>query len=76
MPLYDCQCQTCEKVDERHINLADLGAVINCECGGVMQRLITGTRFSLPFDDPAYPTAYDRWATRHEMKAKGRKTRL
>jgi len=76
MPLYDCQCERCEKVDERQISLSDLGQVIDCECGGHMKRLITGTRFQLPFNDPAYPTAYDRWATRHEKKATGRKTHL
>lgn len=76
MPLYDCQCQRCEQVEERQIHLSELGAVIHCECGGEMTRLITGTRFSLPGNDPAFPTAWDRWAHRHEKKAKGRKTHL
>ncbi len=35
-------------------------------CGDLMQRIISGTSFKLDGTDPAFPTAYDKWARQHE----------
>jgi hypothetical protein len=64
--LFDFECDTCDVISEQFVT----SNVHNISCtfciAGEMHRVISGTSFKLDGTDPAYPTAYDKWAKQHE----------
>ena len=46
MPRYDFECNTCKKVFEKVVYIAERGDV-KCECGGNTKQLMTGTRIEV-----------------------------
>ena len=60
----DFECTVCDKVAE-HLVPSDTQEH-SCSCGQDAKRIISGTSFKLDGTDPAFPTAFDRWARQHE----------
>ncbi len=60
----DChhQCEELVKRDIKHIGCP--------ECGGIMDRVISPTRFKLEGLTGHFPTAADKWARQHEKAAR------
>lgn len=68
MPIFDFWCESCNETIEIFCK-ADFEA--HCEkCGHPLAKMITKSHFKLDGTDPAYPTAWDTWAKRHEKMAK------
>ena len=67
MILYEFKCEDHGNFDK----FAKLGVKeAACpECGATCGKVITPPRFILDGTDPAYPTAWDRWAKDHERSA-------
>jgi hypothetical protein len=62
--LHDFKCKSCGTTQE-----ALVPSIVNirlCQCGMWADRVISGTNFRLDGTDPAYPTAWDKWAKQHE----------
>jgi hypothetical protein len=56
-------------ISEHYVNY-ELTVVPCAVCGTDASRIISAPRISLDGTDPVYVTAYDKWAKRHEDKAK------
>jgi putative FmdB family regulatory protein len=71
MPLYQYKCLVCDEQFEAMQPMADRKEH-PCPCGGSGRQQITPVRFddAAMGRDPAFPTAYDKWAKRHEKAAK------
>lgn len=69
MILYDFYCRKCHQTFE---GLAKIKQTVKeCPtCGGNAGRVLTAPRIKLDGTDPAFQTAYDRWAKVHEDAAK------
>lgn len=67
MILYDFNCPK----HGRFERMAPSGAkVAECpECGAVCRKVLTVPKFHLDGTDPAYSTAWDKWARDHERSA-------
>jgi hypothetical protein len=68
MLIFDFHCDTCNETKELFLkqNITPI-----CEkCGNLMTKLITKSQFKLDGTDPAFPTEWDKWAKRHEQRAK------
>lgn len=44
MPLYEYECERCDKQKDEFRSIADRNAPITCECGGSMKKIIAGYR--------------------------------
>lgn len=66
--MYEFQCNAGHITE----NLVDYETTtVPCKaCGNDANRIISAPRISLDGTDPTYVVAYDRWAKRHEEKAK------
>ena len=69
--LYDWRCNTAS-CNTKYEALApsEQRTGICPECGGQSKRLISTPRIALDGCDPAFPSAYDKWAKTREQKAK------
>ena len=69
MKIFDIQCRSCNYTWE---GLAfEAGEYFECvKCGQPAESIISTCNFRLPGTDPGFPTAYDRWATTHERRAR------
>jgi predicted nucleic acid-binding Zn ribbon protein len=66
--IFEFQCEA-GHITEKYIDYET--SVVPCEaCGNDAKRIISAVRISLDGTDPVYVTAYDKWAKRHEDKAK------
>jgi len=69
MKLFDFRCQTCRykweavAVDENSEEFCP-------KCSDIAQPIISSVNFRLNGADPAFPTASERWAKRHERAAR------
>lgn len=71
MKIFDIRCDFCNTTWEGMANEA--GEPVECKhCGKEAASIISSCNFTLPGYDPAYPTAADRWARRHEIAARRR----
>lgn len=73
--LRDFRCHECSRITERYIDATE--NEVKCEhCGGVAIRIIGMPRVALDGTDPAFPTAYDKWANIREQNrvVKGRRS--
>ena len=67
--LYDFECSKCGHIQEALVRSYEREG--RClECGARTDRIITPINFKLDGTDPAYPTAYDKWAKSHEKTGK------
>ena len=64
MIILDFQCANGHR-QERFVP-SDTQTVRCKDCERVAKRIISGTSFKLDGTDPAFPTAWDRWAKQHE----------
>ena len=63
--LVDFKCTQCGIVIEHLVSFDTIS--LPCACGSRdARRIISGTNFKLDGTDPAFPTAWDKWATQHE----------
>lgn len=62
--LRDFHCDFCGETSEKYIDSETRQAT--CVCGETANRVIGMPRVALDGTDPAYPTAYDRWANVRE----------
>lgn len=67
--LYDFQCFECNEIEEKLVDSSIVTATCGY-CGGEMTRLISTPTIRLDGCDPGFPTAYDKWAIKHEKQAK------
>lgn len=72
--LRDFRCPHCDREQERYVDSDTL--VVPCKCGHDANRIIGMPRVALDGTDPAFPTAYDRWANIREQNrvVKGRRS--
>lgn len=70
MKVYDYMCEHCCVVHEHFVKDSEVRTVKCRECGNTAHRMIPRPRFQLDGTDPAYPTAWDKWAKDREVKAK------
>lgn len=73
--LRDFRCHECSKLSEKFVDTSI--NEVRCEhCGGVAIRIIGMPRVTLDGTDPAFPTAYDRWANIREQnrRVKGQRS--
>lgn len=69
MILYDFKCRDCGESFEGFAKISEREK--DCpNCGGVAARQVSTPRIGLDGTDPAFPTAWDRWAKQHEDAAK------
>ena len=47
MPLYDYECQSCGKITEDYAPMSECNKPIDCECGKMMEKIITRGATSL-----------------------------
>jgi len=65
MIILDFDCPECGNVEERFVPSET--QTVKCKvCDADAKRIISGTSFRLDGTDPAYPTAWDKWAKQHE----------
>lgn len=69
----DFRCNGCDKTEERLIHHAVKN--IPCDCGDEMTKVMVAPRIGLDGTDPAFPTAYDKWANVREQNARVRSRR-
>ena len=62
--LRDFHCDFCGETSEKYIDSETKQTT--CACGETANRVIGMPRVALDGTDPAYPTAYDRWANVRE----------
>lgn len=66
--MFEFQCEA-GHITEKYIGYET--TVVPCEaCGNDAKRIISMPRISLDGTDPVYVTAHEKWAKRHEEKAK------
>ena len=70
MKVYDYKCGVCLHTEEHFVVNSDIRTVTCRQCGAEARRMIPRPRFMLDGTDPAYPTAWDRWAKDHEKRGK------
>lgn len=63
--LLDFKCKGCQRTEE-HLVAGWTQRILCKYCGAFTHRVISGTNFKLDGTDPAFPTAWDKWATQHE----------
>jgi len=63
---------TCDECGHTHERLVDKDSRTDpCpKCDGIANRIISPVRTKLPFDDPGFPGAYDKWARDRERQTK------
>lgn len=79
MILYSYLCGTCDGVTDSWSTIAGRNDPILCsECDSMAYRVVTPVRNTLTanrFNDPGFPTAYERWANQRETKFQKERTR-
>lgn len=70
MPLYDYECQECDKVHEEFRSYEDRHTKSSCACGGALNMLPPGPSIHLfnPFELDVSPTESVRVETKNELK--------
>lgn len=71
MILYEFKCEDCEHTFEVLTALESRHQIEPCpKCGYDSRMVISPVRSQLDGTDPAFSTAWDRWARIHEQEAK------
>lgn len=71
--IFDYHCSFCGEKFERFVKSSDKDSIECPDCHKLAKRVVSPPHFKLDGTDPAFPTAYDRWAKQHETE--GRKNR-
>lgn len=71
--LRDFACDDCYSSEERFIS-SDI-TEYQCQCGGMMKRVIGMPTVALDGTDPSFPGAYSKWAKVREDKARQKSKR-
>jgi len=69
MILYDFFCSHCGKTFEAFAKMKEMQKPC-LNCGKTCGRCLSTPRIALDGTDPAFSTAYDQWARKHEQAAK------
>ncbi len=65
MPLYDYMCSECGQFEA--ISSVSKRTVHKCpSCSREAKQMLSAPSIALDGTDPGFPTAYDKWAKRHE----------
>jgi len=65
--LNDFYCPACDETREKLVD--NMATKVACHCGADMVKIMATPNIRLDGTDPAFPSAYDRWATIREQKS-------